>query len=336
MRTPRDNFALNQDGSTQLVGAAPKDLKRAELARRSQLKSQFAALPKPKELDFELQLDDEEAEMDGGVEMSEEDAAERDRRNRALQEAAEKADFKRRTQVMQRNLPRPMVVSVDALLKAASEVSDPIEAMIAKEKALLIANDSIKYPLPGAKTQGSSKPLQSFDDEDLSIARLEIAKELPQTDRGRQAEEFEEAYTALHPFSSLPGLSDYNDEDSASEQALTEAFDSVQSQIMAAAERGNALESKLNLHLGGYQKRAKTLRQKIVEAAEALEEEKRKLETFTNLQVAEDAALTRRTESLREEVEAVKNREKEGQELYRQALEEARGAGRGLPNGDHA
>ncbi|KAL9125596.1 MAG: hypothetical protein Q9217_005222 [Psora testacea] len=336
-RTPRDNFALNQDGSIQLVGATPKDLKRAEEARKSQLKSQFAALPKPKELDFELELPEEKDEVIGDVELSEEDAAERDRRNRALQDAAERAEFKRRTQVMQRNLPRPTVIDVDALLKAALEVEDPIESMIAREKVLLIANDSLKYPIPGAKIRGTSKPLQAFDDEALAIARLEIAKEAPQVDKIQQDSDFEASHTAFHPTSSLPGLSGYGDGEVDTHQVLTDAFDVIQKRILADAEKGNKLESKLNLHLGGYQKRAKTLRQKIVEAWEALQEKTRKLDTFRNLQVAEDAALVSRVEGLRAEVEFVKRREREAQALYKERVEELEALiGKKMVNGNHA
>ena len=331
MRTPRDNFALNQDSGMQLVGATPKDLRRAEEARKLQLKSQFAALPKPKELEFELDVPDESNEVNGDTDISEEDAEERDRRNRALHEAAEKADFKRRTQVMQRNLPRPTEVNIDALLKAAANIPDPIEAMIAREKALLIANDSLKYPPPGAKVQGFSKPLRPIQDEALSLARLEIAKEAAQIDQDSQDDDLEIFY------SSLPGLGGYDKDDTANDQILTDAFESVQARIVADAERGNALESKLSLHLGGYQKRAKTLRQKIVEAAEALEEENRKLDTFRNLQIAEEAALVRRVEGLREEVEGVKRREWEAQQRYRRLLEEQEETEGGrLINGFHA
>ncbi|KAL9631855.1 MAG: hypothetical protein Q9164_005667 [Protoblastenia rupestris] len=326
MRTPRDKLALNQEGNMQLVGATPKDLKRAEDARKSQLKSQFAALPKPKELDFELELPEEKDEINDGIELSEEDAAERDRRNKALQEAAETVDFKRRTQVMQRNLPRPTTTDIDALLKAASEISDPIEAMIAHEKALLIANDSLKFPIPSSKVTGVSNPLQTFDDETLALARLEIVKEFPQTDdQAQQDTDFEASYTALHPTNSLPGLTTYPDsdtDDTDAHQPLHSAFEALQSHILSTAEKGNTLESKLNLHLGGYQKRAKTLRQKIVEAAEALDYEKRQLESFRNLQVAEDAALVGRVEGLRAEVEFVQRRERELQGVYAERVRE--------------
>lgn len=86
---------------------------------------------------------------------------------------------------------------------------------------------------------------------------------------------------------------------------------------MATAEQGNKVEKKLALHLGGYQKRAKTLRQKIVDAAEANEKSKMDLDAFRTLQIAEEAAIPRRLDALREEVAFVSRREREAQEAYR-------------------
>ena len=336
MRTPRDNFAINHDepGAMQLVGNTPKEIKLREQAMRSRLKSQFAALPKPKDLDFELELPEEQQETDGGVEMSEEDAADEDRRNQALREAAERADFKRRTQVMQRNLPRPSLVDTDSLLKSSSKLADPAEALIARETALLIANDAFRYPLPSAKVQGSSQPLDTFDDEELDRARLEIAQEFASSNKEQRLHDFE----ALHSsFSALPGLAGYEVEEIDERQAVMEAFEKVQASITEDAEKGNKLEKRLALINGGYQQRNKSLRQKIAEAYPALENEKITLDSIQTLQIAEEAALPRRLESLQEEVAFVKRREREAQELYRLRREELDAArnGNGAVNGDH-
>lgn len=186
----------------------------------------FASLPEPKETDWELELPDEKPETNGDVELSEEDAAERDRRDQILREAAEAADFSRRTQVLQRALPRPIVVDIDALMKTASKVSDPSEGAIAKEMALLIANDALKYPISKVKIQGVSRPLQNFDDEALSDARLQIAMETQSAVAEKDQEVFDAAWSELHESSSvLPGLASYEDDEADARQVLTEAFD---------------------------------------------------------------------------------------------------------------
>ena len=340
MRTPRDNFSINQDGpgAMQLMGNTPREIKLREQALRSKLKSQLAALPKPKELDFELELPEEQQDIDREMELSEEDAAERDRRNRALREAVERADFKRRTQVLQRNLPRPTVVDVDALFKAAIEVPDPIQTMIAEEAALLIANDAYKYPVSGSKVQGASRPLEVFNDDALDRARLEIALELPSGDKEKRQQAFEASWEKLHESSSsLLGLAGYEEDEVDERQILTDAFDQVQATIADDAERGNKVEKKLALHYGGYQQRAKTLRQKIVEAAGALQDEKVTLNSLRTLQIAEEAALPRRLESLLDEVAFIRKREKEAQDMYRMKMEELNGLtnGNGHVNGGY-
>lgn len=336
MRTPRDNFTINQNepGDTQLVGNTPREIKLREQAMRSKLKSRFAALPKPKEADFELVLPEEQEEVDGDVELSEEDAAERDRRNQALREVAERAEFKRRTQVMQKNLPRPSIVDIDALLKSANN-PDPIQAMIAEESALLIANDALRYSLPGAIVRGSSRPLELFEDEAMDKARLEIALELPSSDKDKIQQDFEASWEALHS-TSLPGLAAYEEDEIDERDTVAQAFEKVQSTILSDAEKGNKLESKLAVHLGGYQKRAKMLRNKIVEASEALIDERIKLDSLQTLQIAEEAALPRRLGSLQEEVASVKKREKEAQDQYRLRVEELASMpnGHGLSNGE--
>ncbi|KAL8906991.1 MAG: hypothetical protein Q9207_001677 [Kuettlingeria erythrocarpa] len=338
LRTPRDNFAINQDdsGAMQRVGSTPKEIKRQEEALRHQLKSKFASLPKPKETEWDLELPEEQQETNGDLELSEEDAAERDRRYQAIREAAQQAELKRRTQVLQRALPRPSTVDTDALLETASHVSDPVEQAIAKEMALLIANDARKYPAPDANIKGSSRPLESFDDDALDRARVEIALEMPSNGREERDEEFAKQWATVHEASSgLPGLGFYEEDEVDERQVLTEAFDKIQATIIVDAEKGNKLEKKIALHNGGYQQRAKLLRQKIVEASEALEKERINLDTFRTLQIAEEAALPRRLEALREEYTFVQKREREAQEVYRLRTEELGAMSGGLSNGVH-
>ena len=91
---------------------------------------------------------------------------------------------------------------------------------------------------------------------------------------------------------------------------------------MNDAEKGSKIEKKLAVHLGGYQQRAKTLRQKIVEASEALQKATVSLDSFRTLQLSEQSALPRRLESLRGEVAFVARREHEAQALYRARKDE--------------
>jgi len=256
------------------------------------------------------------------MEVSEEDAAIRDDRNEKIRRAEELADFRRQTQVIQRGLPRPSVVNIDAMLNKAADIEDPIKRAVATEAALLIANDALKFG--GAKVIGSAKPIEVFEEAEINKAKMEVALELAASGQ-KDPEVFEKAWMNLHGASRLPGLNAYAEGEIDEHQLMVETFNNVQKQIKATAERNNKIEKKLNLHLGGYQQRAKTLRQKIMDAAEALEKTKIDLESRRIRQAAEEAAIAKRLERLREEVAFISRREREAQELYRARKEELDG-----------
>ena len=102
------------------------------------------------------------------------------------------------------------------------------------------------------------------------------------------------------------------------------AFQAAHKNLLDAAEAGNKLEKKLALHLGGYQGRQKTLKQKIATVYSQIEEQRAQLEAFRALQIGEEGALARRLEMLRDEVNFVSRREREAQEDYRAARDELR------------
>lgn len=111
---------------------------------------------------------------------------------------------------------------------------------------------------------------------------------------------------------------------------LTNTFQAVQTRINTVAERGSNIEKKLALHLGGYQKRQKMLRQKVTDAAEALGSASCSLDAFRTLQIGEEAAVASRLEGLRGEVGFITRREREAQEVYRERRQELDGLVEGL------
>lgn len=79
---------------------------------------------------------------------------------------------------------------------------------------------------------------------------------------------------------------------------------------MTSAEEDAKLEKKLTLHLGGYQKRQKMLKDKVSDAADALDKAKVALSGFKTLAINEDTAINRRLASLRDEVGFISRRER--------------------------
>ncbi|KAJ3502361.1 hypothetical protein NM208_g16744 [Fusarium decemcellulare] len=333
MRTPRDTLSLNQEDGMSMASATPRDIRMRDMALRTQLKSGLSSLPKPKDTEWEFDIPEEEKGAMQVDEMGEEDAAERDRRERERREAEEALEFRRRTQVMQKNLPRPVRVDLPSLLKKASNIENVAESLIAKESANLMAIDAMRYPLPGAEVKGTPRALQQIDDDALAEARLLIMSE---TKPLPSLQDIQTAFEARASSSLLLGLGCYNDDDEEEQgAAMKAAFDFVQDSIMASAEQGAKLEKKLTLHLGGYQKRQKMLRDKMGDASEALEKARVALAGFKTLAISEDVAIERRLNALREEVGFVSRREREAQEEYRKAKEELDGLMANGVNGIH-
>jgi pre-mRNA-splicing factor CDC5/CEF1 len=323
MRTPRDTLRLNgEDGTMQLVGQTPRDIRIREKAKRQDLKSRLAALPKPKDTSWEFELPEEQADQ-MEVEISEEDAAEIDRRNRERRQAAERAEFGRQTQVVQRFLPKPALVNIEAMMKRALDLSDPVEREIETEMAVLIANDVHKFG--SGQVEGRLQPVERMSDDALRNAKMEMALELAMTtekDKKAFHSEFGSAWTNLHGSAILPGIAGYEEDEIDEHQLMVEAFDNAQEKIIDSAESANKIEKRLNTHHAGYIKRNALLRTKIGEAYGALERAKVELDSARTMQYSEEIAISRRLESLRDEVNFVSKREREAQELYRSRKDE--------------
>lgn len=314
LRTPRDNFAIN----------ASQDL---EAVRRSALRAKLSNLPRPKETEFELEeLPSEQIETNGHAEVSEEDQDEIDRRENARRQAEADAEFKRQTQVFQRNLPRPRKVDLSVLLQKAESIQDETRREVAVEAAKLIANDAFTHPLddsmPIPKTKTKTK-LETVPDDYLASAREELKSLVagPELERYISASEAQFGHNDIV----LPKLTILE---------YTSAFTRTNTSLLETAEAGNKLEKKLaTLHMG-YQKRAATLRSRIIETAESVEKARMEKDSFETLRIHEEGALQRRLERLREEVGMVSKREREGQDEFKKIREELRMLKEGLANGN--
>ena len=222
LRTPRDNFALNQgDNEMALVGGTPRDMRLQQLSMRHKLKQGLASLPKPKETEWELEIPEDQQEITVADEL-EEDAEVRDQRERAIREAQEELERKRRTQVMQRELPRPEFVNIDGLIQQASTITDPLQALVAKEAALLIANDAVRYPLPDSKVKGKPLQLRQIDDAALAEARLKILMEVKDEPK---PEDVQAVWERENSNALLLGLGCYEDDEDDQVTALKAALE---------------------------------------------------------------------------------------------------------------
>ena len=324
MRTPRDTLAINNNNGG-FVGMTPRDQKLREQSLKQQLRAGFASLPKPAEIDFDLPDEDADSALargsdEGGVE---EDAAIRDERERKRREAEEEREWKRRTQVIQRGLPRPSIIDVTRLLQHA-DIASNNEAwrIVNQEAAALMVNDALRFPVKGGRVDNApaASRVERMEDADLDRARREMELEMSAPDlESPSSSLFLNAWTSVH-------VDCLANTDTGNTQIRLK---NIHEKLLADADAANRLEKKMQLHLGGYIGREKLLVGKAVDATGALWATRRDLNVFRTLQVHEEAGVAGRLEGLRKEVEYLERREAQAQELYRRRREELLGLGLG-------
>lgn len=229
LRTPRDSLAINANGAyvDTTASMTPRDQKLQHQSLKERLKSGFASLPKPKEIELEEPEEpSEDTDMEAGP-ATIIDQEEIDRRLRLKREAEAAAELKRRTQVLQKSLPRPSTLDLNALVKRANNEADTIRKLISLEMATLIGTDALRYPVKGSKVQGTAKVFEKFEDDLLERARMEVLMELPKEVAVQAGSEFEAAWQEVHGAKRniLPGLEEYGEDDVDRIQIMIQAFD---------------------------------------------------------------------------------------------------------------
>ncbi|KAK7023789.1 cell division control protein Cdc5 [Favolaschia claudopus] len=352
LRTPmRDNLAINPEGFTP-VGDTPREQRlRANSAKRA-LKAGFLNLPTP-ENNFELLVPEEEDEDDptNGIPLSEEDAAERDARLKRQREEVERKALARRSQVVQRGLPRPPNIDVGGLLQRLSIDEEETEAqrLIDQELADLLLHDSIAHPIPGTLRAGGTVSLYEIPaDDDVASAKalihLELASAVGFTNANPEqlrdgllalakAEPTEEPLSWASTRQQLTYDSErkiWVEPSSLSAEARVTGYTTIldeSRELMGkeAAKAGKA-EKKLSIVLGGYLSRSEVLSKRIADAFDELQKTKVDYDSFSRLQTNENATGPRRLEALKEEVEKLERRERLLQERYSELDAERRDA----------
>lgn len=339
--TPRrDVLGLNDPGD---VPATPRDARLAARAVRDELRASLQSLPAPKN-DFEIVVDgapDVIEAADAGAAPIE-DAAVRDARLAREAAAAHAAALARRTQVVQRGLPRPIDVDEDAVRAQLAALRLPgasaaAAALVDDEVARLMADDARVFPLPGSRHAGGARSaLAPPPDALLTAARSLVHAELagalgfpgakPEALRGliaadasvdaaRARAEAALAYDAERdawvPRDELPAAARV-----AGYAARLERLRAQMSEAAAAAARGEKTLGKL---LGGYQARSKALAGKITGAAHAYEDSARRLVAFERLAAGEQAAAAARLQRAEADVARLQAVESAAQREFRDA-----------------
>ena len=371
LRTPfRDSLGVNREESLPSTGQTPREEKRAQSNIKKSLQARLAALPAPKN-EFDIQLEGEEdqdeqaatesAELDEALQgtLSIEDAEERDARIAALKEEQRQKALARRSQAVQKGLPRPANVDVGTLrtlLNSVESMALPTPAgraalMIQEEMIKLLYHDSVTHPVPGTSQAGAykGKPiLAPLSDDILASAKSLVHKELATllgfpganastvqrlaastAEESGQLEELEKVMQQERDnvaWNAKIGMwvtrSELNQQEIiAGKAALLEKDRDAMAQLSAAAAKE---EKRLGKTLGGYQARSKTIQAKIREDSEALGEAIFTRNAFQHLAAGEESAVAERLSQLERESRRIEALYNVAQGRFRELDEERR------------
>ncbi|KAE8210814.1 hypothetical protein CF327_g5359 [Tilletia walkeri] len=374
LRTPlRDNLGLNaDDGASTMIGETPRSEKLARLTAKRDLRMGLASLPAPKN-EFDIVVDDEEASKDEAeVEedlselglTGEEDMADRDARIAKLRAQRQRKELARRSQAVQRGLPRPPAVDVahmrDYFVKhpVAADAGSAVrvQRLIDEEMATLIEDDSVVHPVPGSRNPGGSKSrLAPLPDDLLQAARdavqLELATSLgfpgansetvfrlttstlePEED-GTESQALRDLESALSSVRKdnvwHPDLQAWVSRTEVAEQEIQRGYAAMLENAREAMSRHAASsgkeEKRLAKLLGGYQARSQAIRSKTVEAFHELTQAALAHEAYVRLEKEEHASYTDRIERLTEEVRRLEGKEGIAQHDFKHLDDERRG-----------
>lgn len=272
----------------------------------AELRSKFAALPLPKN-EFELELpsdDDSDAasDLDGEVE----DAEERDARLLEQQAEARRRTWLQQSQVVQRGLPRPRHVDLQAMLAHADRQArtlSPAAKMIAVEAARLIVSDAAKFPVAGGSIRGAA-----LIEPDFALADIESSRQLIADERAV------EAHTdRLHPSLSAATKPASAKLDIKLARAQLHA---VQRELLADAERAGRFERLLGDATREQMQNIDHYNTKLGQAFDAVQEARIEQLSFDALRQFEVVAAPVRLAALKEEVDILERFQRREQDRF--------------------
>eukprot|EP00252_Welwitschia_mirabilis_P026273 TRINITY_DN853_c0_g3_i1.p1 TRINITY_DN853_c0_g3~~TRINITY_DN853_c0_g3_i1.p1 ORF type:complete len:1058 (-),score=318.66 TRINITY_DN853_c0_g3_i1:523-3696(-) len=351
----RDGLHIN-DGLIETPDSAMSESRRQAEIRR-QLQEGWGSIPAPQN-EYEIvppELPKEEAEAEEGIE---EDMSDRIARQKAEEAARQAALLRKRSKVLQRDLPRPPSSAIDTLKSTLTSTDDDsgsftpsyleqADDLIKKELVTLWEHDNAKYPIErdfnkekkkGSKSASNGKPkmpvpeIEDFEEEEIKDAAKLIEEEVSvlrvgMGHEGATLEDFVEAHdTCLEDMMYFPGRNSYGPASVASVSdklsSFQNEFDLVRKHMEGETKKAVRLESKLKLLTQGYYMRAEKLWAQIETAFKQADTSWTELECFQALHKQEQIAATNRIEELKIAVDGQKGLERKLQFRYKELSEE--------------
>ncbi|XP_015122369.1 cell division cycle 5-like protein [Diachasma alloeum] len=349
----RDKLNINPDSA--LDGSETPALQKQT---KEQLKLGLSALPAPKN-DFQIVIPENESQEDGAsnqMDLGVEDQADVDARKQQELLEQRAREIAKRSQVIQRGLPRPTEVNlnilkpVDVSLKNLKPAKDSgltdqqiAEELIKREMLTMLQYDAVQNPTIANSKRGNAlvslaqnyldqHPYEDFEKDDLEGARSLISDEMEVVKKGMGHGELSlEAYTTVWEECSsqilfLEGQKKFTRANVASKKEKIEAAERIleenRGHMTGAAKHAAKKEKKLKIMTGGYQTRDQVLTKQLHDTYEQIEQEQLQLSTFKFLEKQEKVALERRQNALTEDVNRQIERERSLQQRYAELMEQ--------------
>ncbi|EOY10931.1 Cell division cycle 5 isoform 3 [Theobroma cacao] len=278
----RDELHINED--MDLNDSAKLEQRRQPDLRRN-LRSGLGSLPQPKN-EYQIVIQPLPEENEEPEEKIEEDMSDRIARERAEEEARLQALLKKRSKVLQRELPRPPSASLelirDSLLRTDGDKSsfvpptsiEQADEMIRKELLSLLEHDNAKYPLDEkankGKKKGTKRPangsipsIEDFEEDEMKEADSLIKEEaeflrVAMGHENESLDDFVEAHnTCLNDLMYFPTRNAYGLSSVAGNMeklaALQTEFDNVKKKLDNDKSKAESMEKKFNVLTQGYE-----------------------------------------------------------------------------------
>ncbi|KAL9234931.1 hypothetical protein vseg_009743 [Gypsophila vaccaria] len=361
--TPRLGMTPSRDGNS--FGLTPKgtpirdelhinegldvhDSGKLEMRRQAELKRNLrmglSGLPDPKN-EYEVVVRPALEDAEEQEEKIEEDMSDRIARVRAEEEARLQALLRKRSKVLQRELPRPPIASVElvrqSLMKADEDKSsfapptdiEQADEIIRKELLSLLEHDNAKYPLndkekkKGDKRAARGIPIiEDFEEAVLKEASSLVEEEAQYLRRamGREEDSLDEYVdthrTCMNDMMYFPTREAYGFASVAETldrlSALQNDFENVKRKLDDDNKKAQRSEKKVDIRTNGYKAREAKLREQIELTFKQMNTASTELDCFLALQRQEKSAAALRIKGLWEEVQKQKELETTLQKRY--------------------
>ena len=331
MATPlRDGLQINRQDQLMEIDTE-LEARRALDLQRQNVKLGLSALPQPKneyqvvvpDLPATMEVDDDDDEI--------EDMADVIAKRREREEEERRAELRMRSQVIQRDLPRPRVqpksnlcqdllsVASDATASASEDGSLPkAEELVVRELELLIGHDNAKFPVKKGQGAGKVPAMEIFEEAEIFAATAMIREEagkMMKAAGGGTLEGFARRYAEV-----LESLERKEEEDTnASVPYLKACFSNLKKEMNTQSKAASKLEKKIGILNGGLQAKQKDLLQRLREAQKKHEAVAHQLASYRLLEEREKVAAPQRLAKINKEIQKEKEKEAVLQKEYAQA-----------------